>query len=82
MKGDSKNRTQDHWDMSELRILDHHQSDQLCLSFKNDKDFILLGWLHSTEIAYLLLTQQPRVHFSEFPRIFLLMLLIFIDGTA
>ena len=38
--------------------------------------------LHSTEVAYLLLTQQPRVLFSVFPRIFLLMLLRFIDSTA
>ena len=28
------------------------------------------------------LTQQPRVRFLAFPRIFLLMLLILIDGTA
>ena len=28
------------------------------------------GGLHSTEIAYLLLTQQPRVRFSAFARIF------------
>ena len=38
--------------------------------------------LHSTEVAFLLLTQQPQVRFSAFPRIFLLMLLRFIDGTA
>ena len=38
--------------------------------------------LHSTEVAYLLLIQQPRVQFLAFPRIFLFMLLRFIDGTA
>ena len=38
--------------------------------------------LRSTEVAYLLLSQQPRVQFSVSPRIFLLMLLRFIDGTA
>ena len=40
------------------------------------------GGLHSTVVAYLPLTQQPPVWFSALPRIFLLMLLIFIDGTA
>ena len=38
--------------------------------------------LHSTEVAFLLLTQQPQVRFSAFPSFFLLMLLRFIDGTA
>ena len=37
------------------------------------------GGQHSTDVAYLILTRQPRVWF---PRIFLFMLLIFIDGTA
>ena len=40
------------------------------------------GGLRNTEAAYLLFTQQPQVRFSPFPIIFLLMLLIFIDGTA
>ena len=26
------------------------------------------GWLHSMEVAYLLLTQQPRVRFQAFPQ--------------
>ena len=39
----------------------------------------LISGLHSTEVADLLLSQQPRVRFS---RIFLLMLLRFIDCTA
>ena len=34
-----------------------------------------------TEVASALLTQLPWVRFSAFPRIFLLMLLRFIDGT-
>ena len=38
--------------------------------------------LHSTKIAYLLLIRQPRVRFSAFPIIFLLMLLRFIEGTT
>ena len=38
--------------------------------------------LHSTEVAYLLLTLQLWVRFSAFPIIFLLMFLIFIDSTA
>ena len=38
-----------------------------------------LGELHSTEVAYLLLTQQPWVRFSPYLRIFLLMLLRFMD---
>ena len=37
------------------------------------------GW-HSTEVAFALLTQQPQVRFSAFPR-FILMLSIFIDST-
>ena len=36
----------------------------------------------STEVAKLLLTLQPWVWFSPFPRIFLLMLLRFIDGSC
>ena len=45
------------------------------------------GW-HSTEVAFALLTQLPRVGFSAFPEIyflrnfFLSMLLRFIDRTA
>ena len=27
-----------------------------------------VGGLHSTEVAYLLLTQQPRVQFQAFPQ--------------
>ena len=38
--------------------------------------------MHSSEAAYLPLTQQPQVRFSMLPRIFLLMLLIFIDDTV
>ena len=38
--------------------------------------------LHSSEVAYLLLSQQPWVQCSAFPRNFLLMVLRFIDGTA
>ena len=38
--------------------------------------------VHSTELACLLLTQRPRVWFSASSRIFLLMLLRFIDCTA
>ena len=41
--------------------------------------------LHSTEVAFLLLTQQPRVQFSAFPKNFIwnfLLLLGFIDGTG
>ena len=30
-----------------------------------------LGGWHSTEVAFALLTQQPQVRFSAFPRIFL-----------
>ena len=37
---------------------------------------------HSTEGAYLLLTQQPRVWYSVFPRNIHLMWLRFIDSTA
>ena len=40
------------------------------------------GELHSTEVAFLLLTQQPGVRYSALPRIYLLMLLRFIDSTA
>ena len=36
--------------------------------------------LHSTEVAYLLLTQQPQNWFSAFPRIFLSMLLRFLTA--
>ena len=55
---------------------------------KNSTDFLdqayshLGGGLQNTEVAYLLLTQQPWVRYSVFPRIFLLMLLRFIDSTA
>ena len=46
------------------------------------KIWCLGGWgLHSTEVAYLLLTQQPLVLFSVFPRIFFLLILRFIDGS-
>ena len=38
--------------------------------------------LHSTEATFLLLIKKPHVQFLAFPRIFLLMLLRFIDGTA
>ena len=38
--------------------------------------------LHGTEVAFLLLNHQPWARFSAFPRIYLLMLLRFIDGTA
>ena len=45
--------------------------------------FLRGGWgLHSTEVAYLLLSQQPRIQFLVLPIIFLLMLPRFIDGTA
>ena len=40
------------------------------------------GELHSSEVAYLLLTQQPRVHLSGNLSMFLLMFVRFIDGTA
>ena len=40
------------------------------------------GGLHKAEVAYLLLTQQPQARFSAFSRLFLLMLLRLIDGTA
>ena len=36
----------------------------------------------SIEMTYLLLTQAPWFSFSAFPKIFLLILLRFIDGTA
>ena len=39
-------------------------------------------FLHNTEEAYSLLNQQPRVRFSAFQRIFILMLVRFVDGTA
>ena len=39
-----------------------------------------LGELHSTEVAYLLLTQQPWVRFSLFSRIFLLTSLRFMGS--
>ena len=35
--------------------------------------------LHSTEVGFLLLTQQPQIQFWAFPRICILMLLRFID---
>ena len=38
--------------------------------------------LQSTEIAYLLLTQHPRVQFSAFPRFFFFMFQRFTDDTA
>ena len=39
--------------------------------------------LDSTEVVYYLLrTQQPQVQFLAFPRIFVLMLLRFIDSNA
>ena len=38
--------------------------------------------LNSTEVACLVLTKKPWVRVSEFPRIFLSMLVIFIDGTT
>ena len=40
------------------------------------------GGAAKPEVAYLLLTQQPWVRYSVFPRIFLLMLLRFIDSIA
>ena len=41
---------------------------QLCESPKNFTD---LGGLHSTEVAFALLTpQQPRVRFPAFPKVF------------
>ena len=36
---------------------------------------------HSTEVAYLLLIQQPQVGFLAVPRIFILVLLRFIEWT-
>ena len=36
--------------------------------------------MHSTKVAFLVLTQKPRVSFLTFLRIFLLMVLRFIDG--
>ena len=33
------------------------------------KEIVLMGGLHSTEVAFLLLTQQPWVRFSAFPKI-------------
>ena len=38
--------------------------------------------LHSIEVEYLILTQQSQVPFSAFPRIFLYLLLKFIDDIA
>ena len=29
-----------------------------------------MGWLHIAKVAFLLLTQWPRVQFSEFPNIY------------
>ena len=70
-------------------FLDKH-TDTSC----QDKDSIRLsiekygnlGGQHSTEVAFALLTQQPRIRFSVFARIFLkksfLMLPRFIDDTS
>ena len=33
------------------------------------KEIVLIGGLHSTEVAFLLLTQRPWVRFSAFPKI-------------
>ena len=44
--------------------------------------YYLKRGLHNTEVAYLLFTEQNQVGFSEFPRVFLLILLRFIEGTA
>ena len=46
--------------------------DAVTLCISRLKLSLVRGWLDSTEVAYLLLTQQPRVRFSAFPRIFLL----------
>ena len=43
---------------------------------------LAIGGLHSTEVAQLPLTQQPRVRFLVFPITFLLMLLSFIEGST
>ena len=40
-----------------------------------------IGGLCSPEVAYLLLTRQPQVRFTAFPRIPLLVLLRFVDGS-
>ena len=40
------------------------------------------GCIRRSEVAYLLLAQQPQVQLLVFPRIFLYMLLRFIDSTA
>ena len=40
-----------------------------------------MGGLHTTEVAYLLLIQNPWIRFLALLRTFLLMLLKFIDGT-
>ena len=42
--------------------------------------FTIQGGWHSTEVAFTLLTQQPRVRFSVFPRIYLILQRL-IDGT-
>ena len=52
------------------------QKKSTLLATKNPKH----EGLHSTEVAYLLLTQQPQVRFLTFPKKFLSMLLRFIDG--
>ena len=48
----------------------------------SNQNNVFWGGGHSTEVAYLLFTQQFQVWFSAFLRIFLLMLLIIINGTA
>ena len=53
----------------------HPGKDCLCLFFKDHPGH----GLHSTEVAYLILTQQPWNRFSVFPRVFLFMLMRYLD---
>ena len=53
----------------------HPGKDCLCLVFKDHPGH----GLHSTEVAYLILTQQPWDRFSVFPRVFLFMLMRYLD---
>ena len=57
-------------------------SKELCGSAQIFKVVLGVGGLHCSEVAYLLLTQQPQVWFSAFPRFLPLMLLRFIDCAA
>ena len=67
---------------SDKKSVDSSVSTTYLVPMPYSKKLPLGRGMHCTEKAYFLLTEQSLAQLSAFLRVFLLMLLRFIDGTA